>query len=63
MLYLLHSLRSILRKHGHGCAAVGLSPQLSAKNWDGAGWLEKVGWASDGFLSLEAFTGMTETDM
>ena len=53
-------MRSRLRKYGHGCAAVGLSPQLSEKNWGGEGWLEKVGWASDGLLSMGAFTGMRQ---
>lgn len=37
-----------------------LSPHLSEKNWGGAGWLEKVGWTSDGLLSMGAFTGMTQ---
>lgn len=54
----MHSLRARLREFGHGCAAISLPPHLSAKNWGGEGWLEKIGWMSSGLLSLAAFSGM-----
>lgn len=57
LLFFLHSLKSLLRKYPHGCASVGLSPHLSADNWGGAGWLQKLGWISDAALSLSAFSG------
>lgn len=39
---------------------MGLSPHLSEKSWGGAGWLEKVGWASDGLIRMAAITGMRD---
>jgi len=57
MLYFLHSLKCLLHKHGHGCASVSLAPEISANGWGGAGWMEKVGWATDGAVTISAFTG------
>ncbi|KAF9480055.1 hypothetical protein BDN70DRAFT_993009 [Pholiota conissans] len=56
VLYFLHALRSLLRSHTHGCASVGLAPQMSAAGWGGAGWMDKVGWAADGALMVAAFS-------
>jgi hypothetical protein len=58
MLYFLHSLKCLLHKHGHGCASISLAPQVSTSGWGGAGWMEKVGWAADGAVTISAFTGM-----
>ena len=57
MLYFLHSLKCLLHKHGHGCASVSLAPEISANGWGGVGWMEKVGWATDGAVTISAFTG------
>ncbi len=56
-MYFLHSLRARLREHGHGCAITSLPAHLSVQR----DWLEKVGWVSDGLLSLSAFTGTSST--
>ncbi|KIM48024.1 hypothetical protein M413DRAFT_439717 [Hebeloma cylindrosporum] len=56
MLYFLHSLKSLLHKHGHGCASISLAPEISTSGWGGAGWMEKVGWATDGAVTISAFT-------
>jgi len=53
ILYFLHSLRALLHKHSHGCASISLAPQISTS---GAGWMEKVGWATDGAVTISAFT-------
>ncbi|CAA7266618.1 unnamed protein product [Cyclocybe aegerita] len=56
IVYFLHSLRATLRKHPHACASTSLAPEVSAASWGGAGWIDKVGWVSDGALTLSAFT-------
>ncbi|KAF8973749.1 Elongator complex protein 4 [Flammula alnicola] len=56
ILYFLHALRALLRKHAHGCASISLPPQLSTEGWGGTGWIEKLGWATDGALTMSAFT-------
>ncbi|KAF8912849.1 Elongator complex protein 4 [Gymnopilus junonius] len=57
VLHFLHSLRAILRRNAHGCASISLAPQLSTERWGGAGWMEKVGWASDGTMIVSGFSG------
>ena len=58
MLYFLHSLKCLLHKHAHGCASISLAPQISTSGWGGVGWMEKIGWATDGAVTISAFTGM-----
>lgn len=57
VLHFLHSLRSILRRHGHGCASISLGADISTDRWGGSGWIEKIGWATDGAVTVSAFTG------
>jgi elongator complex protein 4 len=57
VLYFLHALRALLRTHTHGCASAGLAPHMSAAGWGGAGWVDKLGWAADGALTVAAFSG------
>lgn len=57
MLHFLHALRALLRAHAHGCASVSLDARLCGATWGGAGWLERVGWAADGALTVAAFAG------
>ncbi|KAF8167916.1 Elongator complex protein 4 [Crassisporium funariophilum] len=57
ILHFLHSLRSTLRRHPHGCASITLPPHLSSDTWGGPGWIQKLGWASDAALTLAAFSG------
>ncbi|KJA26157.1 hypothetical protein HYPSUDRAFT_199363 [Hypholoma sublateritium FD-334 SS-4] len=53
VLHFLHALRALLRAHPQGCASTSLDARLCG----GAGWLERVGWAADGALSVAAFAG------
>ncbi|KDR85181.1 hypothetical protein GALMADRAFT_35292, partial [Galerina marginata CBS 339.88] len=57
VMYFLHSLRATLRRHGHGCASVSLAPHISGEGWGGPGWMEKIGWASDGAMRVSSFAG------
>ncbi|KAI0931947.1 hypothetical protein AcW2_000712 [Taiwanofungus camphoratus] len=54
--YFLYSLRALLRRHPHACAAVSLPPHLCTDAWGGAGWVQKLGWLSDASIALVAFT-------
>ncbi|KAJ7492898.1 PAXNEB-domain-containing protein [Mycena latifolia] len=53
ILRFLHGLRALLRGHGHACASSSLAAELSA---DSAGWYQKLGWVSDGAITMAAFT-------
>ncbi|EAU92903.2 hypothetical protein CC1G_03690 [Coprinopsis cinerea okayama7 len=55
ILLFLNQLRRLLRKYPYACASTTLSPHLSVDQWGGPGWLQKVGWSADGFLSMAAF--------
>ncbi|KAJ7042524.1 PAXNEB-domain-containing protein [Mycena alexandri] len=53
ILRFLHSLRALLRRHAHACASVSLAAEWSV---DSAGWYQKLGWVSDGAITMNAFT-------
>ncbi|KAJ7786023.1 Elongator complex protein 4 [Mycena metata] len=53
ILRFLHSLRALLRRHPHACASVSLAAEWSL---DSAGWYQKLGWVSDGAITMSAFT-------
>ncbi|KAJ7706472.1 Elongator complex protein 4 [Mycena rosella] len=53
ILRFLHGLRALLRARGHACASSSLAAELSA---DSAGWYQKLGWVSDGAITMAAFT-------
>ncbi|KAJ7225816.1 PAXNEB-domain-containing protein [Mycena pura] len=53
VLYFLHRLRALLRRHPHACASTNLAAELSP---DSAGWHQKLGWISDGAITMTAFT-------
>lgn len=57
LLHFLHSLRMLLRRFPFACALVTLPAHLGSENWGGSGWLNKLGWVSDGAISLNAFSG------
>jgi len=58
ILWFLFSLRRLLRQHPHACASLSLPPHLCTEGWGGSGWIQKLGWFSDGAITLSAFTGM-----
>uniref|UniRef100_A0A8H7Y5H6 Elongator complex protein 4 n=1 Tax=Psilocybe cubensis TaxID=181762 RepID=A0A8H7Y5H6_PSICU len=58
VLYFLHTLRGILRRHGHGCGSVSLAAHVSTDRWGGTGWMDRVGWSADGAVTISAFTGV-----
>ncbi|KAJ6604373.1 PAXNEB-domain-containing protein [Mycena vulgaris] len=53
ILRFLHGLRALLRRHNHACASSSLAAEHSS---DAAGWYQKVGWVSDGAITMAAFT-------
>ena len=53
----IHLLRAELRRHPRACAAVSLSPHLCSESFGGPGWVQKLGWLSDGSITLAAFSG------
>ncbi|KAJ7139845.1 Elongator complex protein 4 [Mycena epipterygia] len=53
ILRFLHGLRALLRRYNHACASSSLAAELSV---DSAGWYQKVGWVSDGAITMAAFT-------
>ncbi|KAH7924880.1 PAXNEB-domain-containing protein [Leucogyrophana mollusca] len=55
ILYFLHSLRGLLRRHPHGCASVSFSPHICTDAWGGPGWQQKVGWLADAAIGMTAF--------
>jgi len=56
ILWFLYSLRRLLRQHPLACASLSLSPHICTDAWDGSGWIQKLGWLSDGAITLSAFT-------
>ncbi|KAK7463780.1 Elongator subunit elp4 [Stygiomarasmius scandens] len=56
LLYFLFLLRSILRRHANACASVSLPSNWSTEALGGLGWMQKLGWISDAFITLSAFT-------
>ncbi|GLB36340.1 putative PAXNEB protein [Lyophyllum shimeji] len=56
ILYFLHSLRAILRRHPHVCASLSLAPPVATPSWGGSGWVQKLGWVTDAALTLSAFS-------
>jgi elongator complex protein 4 len=58
VLQILRAIRILVRQYPHACAVVSLAPHLSSDSWGGPGWTHKVGWLSDGCLTLAAFTGV-----
>ncbi|KAL0580284.1 Elongator subunit elp4 [Marasmius crinis-equi] len=56
ILSFLQRIRVILRRHAHVCVSISLPPYLSAENWGGRGWIQKIGWLSDAVITLAAFT-------
>jgi len=52
----MHSLRRLLRRHPLTCASLSLSPHICSDVWGGSGWIQKLGWLSDGAFTLSAFT-------
>ncbi|KAF5368347.1 hypothetical protein D9758_002425 [Tetrapyrgos nigripes] len=61
ILHFLFSLRSILRSHVHACASLSLPSHWSIESLVGPGWVQKLGWLSDAFVSLSAFTGTSKS--
>ncbi|GBE77878.1 Elongator complex protein 4 [Sparassis latifolia] len=54
--WFLHSLRTLLSRYPHACAAVCLPPHLCTDGWGGPGWVQKLSWLSDASIELSAFT-------
>ncbi|KAF7319905.1 hypothetical protein MKEN_00773900 [Mycena kentingensis (nom. inval.)] len=54
ILRFLHRLRALLRRYPHACASTNLVAEHSA---DVDGWHQKLGWVSDGAITLSAFAG------
>ncbi|KAI0080118.1 PAXNEB-domain-containing protein [Panus rudis PR-1116 ss-1] len=55
LCYFLHSLRSLVRAYPTVCASISLPPHLSSDTNNSPGWVQKLGWLSDGCISLSAF--------
>jgi hypothetical protein len=58
ILWFLHSLQRLLRQYPLTCASLSLSSHICSDMWGGSGWIQKLGWLSDGAITLSAFTGM-----
>ena len=56
-MFLLITLRGLLRKHSLSSAMVCLSPSVATDAWGGPGWTQKLGWAVDACIIMKAFTG------
>ncbi|KAK2461770.1 hypothetical protein APHAL10511_006233 [Amanita phalloides] len=57
ILRFLHSVRSELREMPYACASLSLACHLSAAQWGGTGWVQKLGWMSDGCITMAGFSG------
>ncbi|KAJ7900052.1 Elongator complex protein 4 [Mycena olivaceomarginata] len=55
ILRFLHALRALLRRHPQACASVSLAAEWSGDP-AGSGWHQKIGWVSDGAITMDAFT-------
>lgn len=56
-MHFLYSLRRLLRQYPHACASVSLAPHICTDRWGGYGWAQKIGWLTDGAISLTGFGG------
>jgi len=56
ILFLLVTLRGLLRKYPLSCAMVCLSPSAATDTWGGPGWAQKLGWTVDACITMKAFT-------
>lgn len=53
-------MRSLARRSvstSHACFFVTLPSYLSQDSWGGPGWSQKLGWLSDGCITLRSFSG------
>jgi elongator complex protein 4 len=56
-MFLLITLKGLLRKYPLSCAMVSLSPSIATDVWGGPGLTQKLGWAVDACITIEAFAG------
>lgn len=62
ILRFLHGLRALLRRHPQACASVSLAAEWSGDP-AGSGWHQKIGWVSDGAITMDAFTGASPVQL
>ncbi|KAH7915349.1 PAXNEB-domain-containing protein [Hygrophoropsis aurantiaca] len=55
ILYFLHSLRGLLRRHPYACASISFAPHICTDAWGGPGWIQKISWVADAAISMSAF--------